>query len=100
MGVREGPGGGAGGGARAQVRVREEGLQVRGGGWKGGTDLVTGEISATHAVLGSHKGLERRVWYSGELGAESQWRDDASEATVHTSPGETAGFQGQCCKEG
>ena len=67
------------------MRVREEGQQVREGGWKWGTDLVTGEISATHAGLGSRKGLEKRVWYSGELGAESQWRD-ASEATVHTSP--------------
>ena len=70
------------------MRVREEGQQVRGGGWKWGTDLVTGEISATHAGLGSRKGLERRVWYSGERGAESQWRD-ASEATVHTSPSDS-----------
>lgn len=65
--------------------MREEGQQGRGGGWGWGAGPVTGEISATHAGLGSHRGL-REVWCSGELGAKSQGPDATPETTMAHIP--------------
>lgn len=59
----------------------------RGGGWWGGGP-VTREISATHAGLGSHRGLEGREWCSGEPETESQGPDAPHPRPLwHTSAG-------------
>lgn len=82
---------GAGGAGRRDLEAGPErrcGRGRRGGrlgeeAWGVRADPVTGEISATHAGLGSRRGLETRVWYSGKLGTESQGPDASQASKVY-----------------
>ena len=70
-GREEGPGGGA----RAQVRMREEGQQVRGGGWKGGQILLPGRFQPPTLALALARG------WKGECGTQGSWGPRASGGT-------------------
>lgn len=70
VGVWEGLGGGAQG-PESRCRVREEGRQVRGGGWQEGEACYRGDFSHPRWPW-LLQGVERRGWYTGKLGAESQ----------------------------
>lgn len=60
--------GGCGRGRGAGARVREEGRRLGGEAGRG-ANPITAEIPATHAGLGSRRGMERRAWCSGNLDA-------------------------------
>ena len=74
--MREGPGGGAG----AQVRVREEGRQVREGGWKGSQILLPGRFQPPTLALAPERG------WKGERGTQGSWGPRASGGTPPRPP--------------